>query len=171
MTISLEIRALVRAAYQYRCGYCHISEVEIGSELEIDHFQPTSRGGTNELDNLICVCTACNRFKGNYWPDADTLDSLHLLHPGREDTNSQIMEMSDGRLFGLTPRGWFHIRWLHLNRVQLVELRHLRSNSRALNEMLEQTQVVNHQLRTQIIELEEEINRLHLLINQLTSNL
>jgi len=36
--------------------------------------------------------------------------------------------------------------------------------------MLEQTQVVNRQLRKQIIELEEEINRLHALINQLASN-
>lgn len=170
MTIPVEIRAFVRSAYQYRCGYCGISEPEIGSELEIDHFQPTSHGGTDEPDNLVCACTACNRFKGAYWPEVGTPESLHLLHPGRDDITSHISELADGRLSGLTPRGWFHIRWLHLNRVQLVEWRRLRTNNSTLLEMLEQTQVVNQQLRKQIIELEEEINRLHALINQLARN-
>jgi hypothetical protein len=30
--------------------------------------------------------------------------------------------MGDGRLTGLTSRGWFHIQWLHLNRPQLIAL-------------------------------------------------
>ena len=31
-----------------------------------------------------------------------------------------------GRLVGLTARGWFHIRWLHLNRALLISFRQLR---------------------------------------------
>lgn len=38
---------------------------------------------------------------------------------------AHITETTHGRLLGLTPRGWFHIQRLHLNRVQLIELRHL----------------------------------------------
>lgn len=169
MTISTEIRALVRGAYGYRCGYCDISKAEIGSELEIDHYQPISQGGTDEIDNLVCVCTACNRFKGSYWPSNGTPDSLHLLHPGQDDISIHIVEMSDGRRVGLTSRGWFHIRWLHLNRPQLIKQRELRAESLALANLLEQTQAINTRLRQRILELEEEIERLQVLIRQTIS--
>ncbi len=32
-------------------------------EAEVDHKQPRSRGGTDDLDNLWVVCKACNRAK------------------------------------------------------------------------------------------------------------
>jgi len=34
MTLSPEIRAAVRKAFQRRCGYCGVSEVWVGSELQ-----------------------------------------------------------------------------------------------------------------------------------------
>jgi 5-methylcytosine-specific restriction endonuclease McrA len=40
MTISDEKRHAVREQYNFACGYCGISEIDAGSELEIDHFQP-----------------------------------------------------------------------------------------------------------------------------------
>ena len=46
-------RAAVRTAYDGRCGYCAVHESEAGAELEIDHFQPRSAGGGDDLDNLI----------------------------------------------------------------------------------------------------------------------
>jgi hypothetical protein len=45
-------RAAVRQAYAGRCGYCTVHESEAGAELEIDHFQPRSAGGSDDLDNL-----------------------------------------------------------------------------------------------------------------------
>ncbi|MBI1876918.1 MAG: hypothetical protein HYR94_01550 [Chloroflexi bacterium] len=33
-------REVIRQAYDYRCGYCHVHEDEIGSKLEIDHYRP-----------------------------------------------------------------------------------------------------------------------------------
>ena len=59
-------RAAVRAAYDSRCGYCTVHESEAGTELEIDHFQPRSAGGSDDLDNLVYCCTACNRLKGDF---------------------------------------------------------------------------------------------------------
>jgi len=32
--------------------------------LEVDHIKPVSKGGTNDLDNLVTLCYKCNRGKG-----------------------------------------------------------------------------------------------------------
>lgn len=44
--------------------------------LQYDHVEPHSSGGTNELDNLIITCAACNFGKWNY-----TLEELDLYDP------------------------------------------------------------------------------------------
>ncbi len=38
MSLSNEIRHAVRERYHFACGYCDISEIDVGNELEIDHF-------------------------------------------------------------------------------------------------------------------------------------
>jgi 5-methylcytosine-specific restriction endonuclease McrA len=79
-----ERRQAVRRLYEYRCGYCGVHEHEAGTELEIDHFQPRSAGGTDDLDNLVYCCTTCNRLKGDFWPTDDFVTlTRRLLHPHR----------------------------------------------------------------------------------------
>jgi 5-methylcytosine-specific restriction endonuclease McrA len=85
MTISAATRATIRTAYDRRCGYCGVREIWVGNELEIDHFRPISHDGADELDNLVYACTACNRFKGDYWPTDATPESFRLLHPLRDN--------------------------------------------------------------------------------------
>jgi len=126
MTITAATRALVRERYVACCGYCGVPESAVGNELELDHFQPRAHGGSDELDNLVYACPACNRYKSAYWPAADAPEHLRLLHPGRDDLATHIVETVSGRLVGLTARGWFHIRWLHLNRALLISFRQLR---------------------------------------------
>lgn len=43
----------------YTCQYCG----ERGKRLECDHVVPVSRGGSNEHENLVTACFACNRSK------------------------------------------------------------------------------------------------------------
>lgn len=43
----------------YTCQYCG----EIGGKLEADHIIPFSKGGSDELENLITSCRKCNRQK------------------------------------------------------------------------------------------------------------
>lgn len=45
---------------QFTCQYCNGR----GGELEVDHIIPVSKGGTNNIDNLVTACKACNRGKG-----------------------------------------------------------------------------------------------------------
>jgi hypothetical protein len=170
MTLSLQIRSAVREGYHYCCGYCGVSETLTGGELEIDHFRPFSHGGPDAITNLVYACVSCNRFKSDYWPDDDAPDSSRLLHPGQDDLAAHIVEAVNGRLLGLSPRGWFHIRWLHLNRPQLVELRQLRQSEQALRDALEQAQSMTPRLLKRIRELEVEVIRLQTIISQLTES-
>jgi len=53
MSVSPEIRGQVRQRARCACEFCGISETDVGSLLTIDHFQPQSKGGSDDLDNLI----------------------------------------------------------------------------------------------------------------------
>ncbi len=59
----------------FTCRYCGRKIPEV--ILEIDHIVPVSKGGTNELNNLITSCRDCNRGKGaDYETDEDFECSL-----------------------------------------------------------------------------------------------
>ncbi len=168
MTPTPEIRATVREAYGRCCGYCGVSEVWVGGELEIDHFCPQRHGGTDTLDNLVYACTICNRFKSDYCPTADAPEGLWLLHPGQDDLSAHLLETADSRLVGLTPRGWFHIDRLRLNRPQLIDLRQLRRAEHSLRREVVQAQDIKTKLQERIRELETELAELREMIARLT---
>lgn len=57
--------ALRLAVYErdnFTCQYCGLHADE--GELQIDHIIPVSRGGTNNINNLVTSCSACNKKKG-----------------------------------------------------------------------------------------------------------
>ena len=167
MSISAEKRESTRIAYNYCCGYCGLSETDAGNTLDIDHYRPVKHDGTDDYDNLVYACPACNRFKGEYWPDEDDPDSFHLLHPDEDDVSAHIVLMQNGRLSGITPRGWFHLRWLHLNRPQSIARRQRQQREREMQEMLLVAKSTQRQLRKRIDELEQELFELQEMISRL----
>lgn len=72
-----------------------------------------------------------------------------------------------GRLVGLTPRGWFHIQWLHLNRPQLIIWRQKQQYEAELQQALRQSQAAQQSLRERIHVLEQEVAELQKLISRL----
>lgn len=45
------------------CIYCgHLVKPE---EMEVDHIEPLSLGGSNGMENKVCSCPHCNAAKGN----------------------------------------------------------------------------------------------------------
>jgi hypothetical protein len=167
--VSQKLRESVRALFNFRCGYCGVTETESGGQLEIDHFCPQSHKGQDTLDNLVYACPTCNRFKGDYWPAPEASPDLTLLHPRQDDFSAHIELLQDGRLIGLTKRGWFHIQRLRLNRDQLIELRLQRAQGQRLRQILDQNQQSIAHLRAYVRELEQEIERLLQIIANLTS--
>ena len=151
-------REAVRRAYDFRCGYCGVREEEVGSELEIDHFQPRAHGGSDELDNLVYCCPACNRIKGDFWPLHDPATTPHrLLHPGLDKLTLHLEEGPNGRLVALTETGAFHIERLHLNRPPLVALRQARQATAQMRLDLMAAHREQTRLRERIATLESEL--------------
>ncbi len=148
----------LRRRFQYRCGYCGVREADVGAELTVDHFQPRSRGGADDADNLVYCCHACNEFKGDFWePDAP----LRLLHPLRDAPAAHLVEEPDGTLRGLTETGSAHIDRLRLNRDPLVAYRrerHLLEAARQVERLL-----LNrlHELEGRLEQLLADLCRLH----------
>lgn len=58
---SIRYQVLVRAAF--RCEACGVSHDE--RMLEVDHIEPKSLGGKDEIDNYQALCYSCNAAKRN----------------------------------------------------------------------------------------------------------
>ncbi len=118
--MTLALRERIRTLHDGTCGYCGVSETGAGASLTIDHFRPRAQGGTDEEENLVLCCHACNEFKGDFWPVAG---QLMLIHPRSEDIRQFVREREDGTLVALQPRGEAHIACLRLNRLPSVARR------------------------------------------------
>lgn len=59
----LRFRILERDGF--KCRYCGRNPRDHDTVLHVDHIIPSSKGGTNEDDNLITACIDCNQGKAN----------------------------------------------------------------------------------------------------------
>ena len=70
--ISKSTRFEVFKRDSFTCQYCGKSAPDV--VLEVDHINPVSKGGDNDISNLITACFDCNRGKKdkkltfNYFP-------------------------------------------------------------------------------------------------------
>lgn len=156
MAISDEIREQIRQRFSLRCGYCGIHENEAGSQLEIDHFQPRAFGGADQPENLIYCCTACNKFKRDFW--RQTNPDRHLLHPLKDNFQEHLAEDADGRLIALSETGKFHLEKLRLNRPQLVASRRKRRLEKEIHADIVEALAASRKLETKEGELTEMLN-------------
>ena len=126
----------IRRRYQYACGYCGVTEVDVGGGLTVDHHRPRSAGGGDDEDNLVYACARCNQYKGDFWPASDGVaPQQRVLHPQLDDLAVHLVEDErTGHLQGLSETGRFHITLLRLNRPQLVAHRLARKLQRILGE-------------------------------------
>jgi 5-methylcytosine-specific restriction endonuclease McrA len=61
--------------YRRTCGYCHLCYSKLARKnygrpgkrgaWEVDHSVPSSKGGTDHLNNLLAACATCNRDKSS----------------------------------------------------------------------------------------------------------
>jgi len=56
-----EVREWLGAKYGWQCTYCGASD----APLQVDHIQPKSRGGSDQLSNLTLACVTCNQSKNS----------------------------------------------------------------------------------------------------------
>ena len=151
-----EIRDAVRLAFDAQCGYCGVSEIDVGARLTVDHFRPVAHGGTDDFDNLVYCCSMCNTFKSDYF---DTDPDRALLHPKRDNVTIHYVESIAHVLVALTERGREHIAVLHLNRLELVSRRQRNHRERARDAVLRDLTERFGGLEAEIRRLQDRLNR------------
>ncbi len=63
MSLSKKIRFEVFKRDSFKCQYCGATPPSV--ILEVDHIMPVSKGGQDDIDNLVTACFDCNRGKSN----------------------------------------------------------------------------------------------------------
>ena len=121
-SLSKKLRFEVFKRDSFTCQYC--GRVAPNVVLEIDHIEPVSKGGGNELLNLISSCYECNRGKSDIKLDDDSVvlkqrQQLELLQERREqiqlmfnwrrsldnlniETNEMIIKYIEGKIGNFT---------------------------------------------------------------------
>jgi hypothetical protein len=157
MSLTASIREQVRQRAGCACEFCGISEIDTGGMLTIDHFRPRARAGSNELENLIYACIACNQYKQDYWPQTATAPIL--WNPRQELASQHFVEQEDGQLTALTPTGIFTLKRLRLNRSQLITARQRRQQHLQVETLLRRYQeltTLQAQINIQLTDLAME---------------
>lgn len=80
MSISKKIRFEVFKRDGFKCAYCGQSPPTV--ILEVDHIDPKSKGGKDDINNLLTACFGCNRGKTNIplvKTPAQMIENLEIL--------------------------------------------------------------------------------------------
>jgi hypothetical protein len=154
MTIRGEVRQEVRRRAGFACEFCGVEEVDVGSELTIDHFRPRSQGGSDALENLVYCCFSCNQFKSDYWPLS--AGSPRLWNPRLNSRAHHFTETDNGVLEAITDVGFFTVQRLRLNRSALVAHRRRKREASQREAMLERQTELNRAL-VALLSVEEHL--------------
>ena len=161
MSCSEDLRLTIRQQANFACEFCGVTETDTGGELTVDHFQPRTKGGTNDPDSLLYCCQRCNQYKADYWPTHP--DDPSLWHPRHDPIETHLLQLADGTLHAITGTGAFTLRRLRLNRTPLVAYRRrqqVQIEERRLLERYRHLVTVLEQLFQQQVILLEEQQRL-----------
>ncbi len=118
----------LRQDFDHRCAYCDLHEAEWGGyrHFQIEHFRPRELFPwlQSEYTNLLYSCDICNSYKGCDWPnDNPTPNKRGYLDPCQYNYDEYFAIQGDGTIQGKAEATRYMIEALHLNRLQLKQLR------------------------------------------------
>jgi len=99
---------LIRQRANGLCEYCHTSEQWQYVRFTIDRVIPTSKGGTDNLDNLALACFHCNRRKSDRITafDPESGEEVPLFNPRKNAWKDHFIWSDDGiQIIGVTAIG------------------------------------------------------------------
>ncbi|WP_058998542.1 HNH endonuclease [Leptolyngbya sp. NIES-2104] len=108
MTINASTRRIVRQRANHLCEYCHSSEEASTTRFTLDHRQPKSLEGSDDVDNLVLACHRCNMRRYNFTAgtDRETGCTVPLFNPRLQLWSEHFSWSADGlRIVGLTAIG------------------------------------------------------------------
>lgn len=126
--VSAKARHLVAQRAHNCCEYCYSQLGYSPDPFNVEHIFPKTLGGNTQLDNLAFACFGCNRAKSFHIQASDPLTKLlvSLYHPRQDRWNDHFQwNSSFTEIIGLTPTGRATVHLLKLNRLGVVNLRHV----------------------------------------------
>jgi hypothetical protein len=118
MVIPKSLYEIVRQRAQFQCEYCHYPELLSSAPLSIDHIQPQSLGGSDDLSNLALACRRCNERRYNFTigQDPETKVDVSLFNPRQQQWSDHFIWSTDAlRIIGITATGRATCNRLDLN--------------------------------------------------------
>jgi hypothetical protein len=117
-------RELVTVRAGDRCEYCKVYEPGQVGTFHVEHIIPTSRGGSDEVDNLAWSCSPCNLSKSNRLElrDPESGYPAPMFHT-RTMSWEDHFEWSGYMVVGRTPTGRALILALDMNSAKRVRIR------------------------------------------------
>lgn len=124
--LSKNLRHKIARRAKKRCGYCLVSALITGVDLQFEHLWPTSKGGLTVEDNLWLACAECNQRKADRTLVVDPLTKkeVPLFNPRQDGWQDHFQWSADGtEVVGLTAVGRATVAALQLNRPARVSAR------------------------------------------------
>lgn len=123
---SLGRRRFVGERAYHACEYCFTPADHSSTPFELDHIEPSSKGGTSDVENLALACRGCNNYKQARTEALDPSSRIlaTLYNPRRDKWNKHFRWTTDFlTIVGISPIGRATVAALRLNRVGVVNLR------------------------------------------------
>ena len=118
MSFPKALHESVRQRAQSQCEYCHYPELLSSAPLSIDHIQPQSLGGSDDLNNLALACRRCNERRYNFITgiDPETETEVALFNPRQQQWSDHFIWSADAlQIIGKTAMGRATCNRLDLN--------------------------------------------------------
>jgi len=118
MSIPKSLYEIVRQRAQFQCEYCHYPELLSSAPLSIDHIQPRSLGGSDDLNNLALACRRCNERRYNFTTgiDPETETEVALFNPRSQQWSDHFIWSANAlQIIGKTSTGRATCNRLDLN--------------------------------------------------------
>ena len=118
MGIPKSLYEAVRQRSRFQCEYCHYPELLSSAPLSIDHIQPKSLGGSDDLNNLALACRRCNERRYNFTTgiDLETETEVALFNPRSQQWSDHFIWSADAlQIIGRTSTGRATCNRLDLN--------------------------------------------------------
>ena len=122
------LRAQVRERARRRCEYCLYPDLIRSGPFAIEHIQPRSAGGSDNLENLAWSCDHCNGHKAAATEAVDPVTGavVPLYNPRQHHWIDHFLWGEDQvTVIGKTPTGRATVARLQLNREPTREARRL----------------------------------------------
>ncbi len=116
MTISISTRFIVLERDRFACRFCGRVRPETG--LEVDHLYPRSKGGTDDIANLVTACIDCNRGKSDRVVEMPELAPAEATIVGKcfqmfqhDEEYDRFYVTHQGRIIGALGEGFYAVQF------------------------------------------------------------